>query len=151
MTHWVVRRAIPRCKCRGLVLANFCIFVPITERGGSQVWANMATKVTSQCSVLLNFCSKTFSLSTKVLLSVGLCIRATKRCILWRVLLEILYKRCVQQRWTHLSFALKTFPESWGIKKKREKYEGRVAARPNFQFNSHSYISSSKGDALKLV
>ena len=26
--------AILRCKCRGLVLANFCIFVPITERGG---------------------------------------------------------------------------------------------------------------------
>ena len=34
MTHWVVRRAIPRCKCRGLVLANFCIFVPIREWGG---------------------------------------------------------------------------------------------------------------------
>ena len=34
MTHCVVRRAILRCKCRGLVLANFCIFVPITERGG---------------------------------------------------------------------------------------------------------------------
>ena len=26
--------AILRCKCRGLVLAIFCIFVPITERGG---------------------------------------------------------------------------------------------------------------------
>ena len=39
LTHCVVRRAILRCKCRdGLVLANFCIFVPITERGaGSQV------------------------------------------------------------------------------------------------------------------
>ena len=35
LTHCVVRRAILRCKCRdGLVLANFCIFVPHhRERG----------------------------------------------------------------------------------------------------------------------
>ena len=74
MTHCVVRRAIWRCKCRDLVLANFCIFLllpPITERGEREVWANRATKVTSRCSVLLNF-SETFSLTTRTLLSVVL-------------------------------------------------------------------------------